>query len=159
MEALAERGILSYRVLWFEDDDPSTWPRLSLATVTTHDLPTVAGLWTGSDVDDQLESSDMAEDDVRQGREELLEQLRRAGADDGDELPTVVEAAYRRLGGAPSLLLALSLEDAVLEQRRPNVPGTTAEERDNWCVPLPVDVDALPGLDQPRRVVDAVTRG
>ena len=158
VETLAERNILSYRVLWFEDEKPSTWPELSLATVTTHDLPTIAGLWTGSDVDDQLASSDMAESDVRAGREELLERLRRSGVDDSSELPDVVTAAYRRLGGAPSLLLALSLEDALHEERRPNVPGTTAEHRDNWCVPLPVHVDDLPGLRSPRDVVDAVSQ-
>ncbi|MCW2753197.1 MAG: 4-alpha-glucanotransferase [Marmoricola sp.] len=39
-EALSERGILTYKVLWFEDDDPQTWPAHAMATVTTHDLPT-----------------------------------------------------------------------------------------------------------------------
>jgi 4-alpha-glucanotransferase len=158
VETLAARNILSYRVLWFEDDEPATWPELSLATVTTHDLPTIAGLWSGSDVDDQLASSDMAEDDVRTGREELLERLLRAGVTTDDDVATVVPAAYARLGEAPSLLLALSLEDAVHEERRPNVPGTTAEERDNWCVRLPVDVDALPTLASPQALVDALRR-
>jgi len=156
VETLAERNILSYRVLWFEDDEPSTWPELSLATVTTHDLPTIAGLWSGSDVDDQLASSDMAESDVRSGREELLERLLRSGVTEDDDVATVVAAAYRRLGEAPSLLLALSLEDAVHEERRPNVPGTTAEDRDNWCVPLPVDVDDLPQLPAPRALLDGL---
>jgi 4-alpha-glucanotransferase len=157
VETLAERNILSYRVLWFEDDEPRTWPELSLATVTTHDLPTIAGLWTGSDVDDQITSSDMAPDDVREGRAELLERLLRAGVDEDDDLATVVAAAYRRLAEAPSLLLALSLEDAVLEERRPNVPGTT--ERDNWRVPLPVPLDRLPHADGPRTLLDGVRSG
>lgn len=157
-EALATRNILSYRVLWFEDEEPSTWPELSLATVTTHDLPTIAGLWSGSDVDDVLASSDMAEDDVRAGRAELLTRLERAGVAEGDDVEDVVPAAYARLGTAPSLLLALSLEDAVLEERRPNVPGTSADQRDNWCVPLAVAVDALDGLTAPRAIVHAVAR-
>ncbi|WP_323791867.1 4-alpha-glucanotransferase [Nocardioides sp.] len=157
-EALSERNILSYRVLWFEDDEPSTWPELSLATITTHDLPTIAGLWSGSDVEDVLESSDMNEPDVRAGRAELLERLERSGVAKGDEVADVVPAAYARLGTASSLLLALSLEDAVLEERRPNVPGTTADQRDNWCVPLAVDVDALGDLDSPRAIVRAVTQ-
>jgi 4-alpha-glucanotransferase len=42
-EALAARGILSYKVLRFEEDPPAEWPRLSLAAATTHDLPTIAG--------------------------------------------------------------------------------------------------------------------
>lgn len=42
-EALAARNVLSYKVLWFEDEPPSAWPELSLASVTTHDLPTIRG--------------------------------------------------------------------------------------------------------------------
>ncbi len=133
-EALSERGILGYRVLWFEDDDPADWPELAMAAVTTHDLPTVAGLWTGSDTTDVLASSDMDPDDVERGREELLARLRRDGLPAGAGVDDAVAAAYRQLGRAPSLLLTLSLEDALAEERRPNVPGTTA--RDNWRVPL-----------------------
>lgn len=38
-------------------------------------------------------------------------------------------------------MLSLSLEDALGEERRPNVPGTT--ERPNWCLPLPLAVEDL----------------
>lgn len=48
-EALRARRIFSYKVLWFEEGDPSTWPDLSVAAVTTHDLPTIRG--KGLDVD------------------------------------------------------------------------------------------------------------
>ncbi|GAA1164407.1 4-alpha-glucanotransferase [Nocardioides aquiterrae] len=140
-EALAERGILSYQVLWFEEDDPADWPEAALATVTTHDLPTVVGLWNGSDAEDQLASTGMPEEDVASGRQELLAKLTRDGLA-ADAVPAeAVEAAYRQLVRAPSLLIALSLEDAVLEERRPNVPGTV--DRDNWRIPLPVPVDEL----------------
>ena len=54
-EAMAEHGVLSYRLLWFEDDDPAEWPAAAMAAVTTHDLPTVAGLWTGADLAEQRE--------------------------------------------------------------------------------------------------------
>ncbi len=47
---LAFRKMLSYRVLWFEEDAPKDYPRGALAAVTTHDLPTIAGLWSGSDI-------------------------------------------------------------------------------------------------------------
>lgn len=140
-EALAERHILSYKVLWFEDDAPAAWPREALATVTTHDLPTVAGLWTGEDARDQLAATGMPEDDVQGGRDELLARLTREPIADDASPAEAVEAAYRQLLEAPSLLVALSLEDAVLEERRPNVPGTT--ERENWRIPLAVPVDRL----------------
>jgi 4-alpha-glucanotransferase len=108
-EALEERGIFGYRVLWFEDDEFSDWPAQSLASVTTHDLPTVAGLWTSSDVDDQLSCSDMAEEDVRSGRAELVERLRRGGLPASADTVSAIVHAYARLGEAPSLPLALTL--------------------------------------------------
>ena len=48
-DELASRGILGSTVLWFENDGgapapPERWRTDSLATVTTHDLPTTAGL-------------------------------------------------------------------------------------------------------------------
>ena len=55
-EKLAAYNVLSSRVLWFESDLPAKYPRRAMASVTTHDLPTIAGLWTGSDVRAQQEA-------------------------------------------------------------------------------------------------------
>ena len=52
-ERLFEERILSTRVLWFEPGPPAGYPPFSLAAVTTHDLPTVRGLWSGSDLREQ----------------------------------------------------------------------------------------------------------
>ncbi|WP_296602377.1 4-alpha-glucanotransferase [Nocardioides sp.] len=155
-EALAERGILSYKVLWFEEDDPADWPVGALATVTTHDLPTVAGLWTGSDAEEQLVATGMPEADVRGGREDLLERLTRDGLATHASPADAVEAAYVQLTRAPCLLLQLSLEDAVLEERRPNIPGTV--ERVNWRIPLPVPVEELADSPQAARLVALAQR-
>ena len=134
-EAMAERGMLSYRLLWFEDDDPAAWRELSLATVTTHDLPTVAGLWTGTDLAEQHDHG-MSDPTARQRL------LRRLGDLDPDAGPDqAVLAAYRRLARAPAMLLAATLEDAVLEERRPNMPGVPS--RPNWSQALPVPLEEL----------------
>ena len=53
--ALAARNILSYRLLWFEKTPPGKYPEQALAAITTHDLPTVAGLWSDSDLEVQHE--------------------------------------------------------------------------------------------------------
>lgn len=156
-EALAERDILSYRVLWFEDDEPARWPVGALAAVTTHDLPTVAGLWTGADAEEQLATSEMAEDDVRSGREELLGRLRRTGVPAGADVADVVRSAYDELATAPSLLLAAALDDAVLAARRPNIPGTT--QRDNWRIPLPVPLERLVDDEGALRLARTLGRG
>ena len=48
-ERLAARQVLSCRLLWFEPRPPREYPELAMASVTTHDLPTIAGLWSGAD--------------------------------------------------------------------------------------------------------------
>src|SRR4051795_6042663 len=102
-EAMAEHGILSYRLLWFEDDDPAQWPVEAMAAVTTHDLPTVAGLWTGADLAEQKQYGTGTDEELETGRAALLEQLGKVPA---KATPAeAVEAAYRRLATAPSTLL------------------------------------------------------
>jgi 4-alpha-glucanotransferase len=140
-EAMAEHGVLSYRLLWFEDDDPAEWPAAAMAAITTHDLPTVAGLWTGEDVAEQRERGTGTAEELERGRTSLLGHLPKL-ADDAP-VEKAVEEAHRRLAGAPSLLLSATLDDAVGESRRPNMPGTT--DRPNWSLPLPVPVEDLPG--------------
>ncbi len=138
-EALTEHGILGYRLLWFEEDDPSGWPAAAMAAVTTHDLPTVAGLWTGSDVDEQREQGTGSDEELERGRKALLERL--PGLRRNARPETAVKRAHELLARAPSLLLSATLEDALGVQRRPNVPGTT--DRPNWSLPLPVPVEEL----------------
>jgi 4-alpha-glucanotransferase len=140
-EAMAEHGVLSYRLLWFEDDAPAEWPAAAMAAITTHDLPTVAGLWTGADVEEQRELGTGTEEELERGRTSLLDHLPKL-ADDAP-VEKAVEEAHRRLAEAPSLLLSATLDDAVGERRRPNMPGTT--DRPNWSLPLPVPVEDLPG--------------
>jgi 4-alpha-glucanotransferase len=140
-EAMAEHGILSYRLLWFEDDDPAEWPAEAMAAITTHDLPTVAGLWTGADVEEQREHGTGTDEELERGRTSLMGHLPKLP--DGAPVDEAVEQAYRRLAEAPCRLLSATLDDALGEDRRPNMPGTT--DRPNWSLPLPVPVEDLPG--------------
>jgi glycogen operon protein len=57
-ERLAAADVLSSRVLWFERDGaafvaPSRYPVKAAACVSTHDLPTIAGWWSGADIDER----------------------------------------------------------------------------------------------------------
>ncbi len=45
--ALADAGMLGTKV-WLFDQDVEAWPERNLGTVTTHDLPTIAGVWTNA---------------------------------------------------------------------------------------------------------------
>ncbi len=138
-EAMAAHAVLSYRLLWFEEDDPAQWPATSMAAITTHDLPTVAGLWTGTDLEEQREFGTGTEEELERGRTALLAQLPGLAADAPAE--RAVQRAHELLARAPAMLLSATLDDAVAERRRPNMPGTT--DRPNWSLPLPVTVEEL----------------
>lgn len=152
-EALAEHAMLSYRVLYFEDTSPTDYPVDAMAAVSTHDLPTVAGLVDGSDVAEMMELGLGSADELAPGRAEMLDVI---GASAGGEPLEAVLQAHRLLARAPSALLCATLDDAALARRRPNIPGTTA--RDNWCIPLPVRVEGLRDHHAVREVT-AVLRG
>ncbi len=140
--ALADHAVLSYRLLWFENEPPPQWPAHSLAAVTTHDLPTVAGLLTGSDVVDQRRYVVDPDGQLDHGRRQLLDRLiKRGGPPCGASVEEAVMSAYSLLAQAPSTLLSATLEDAVAAEFRPNMPGIT--DRPNWCVPLPVPLEEL----------------
>ncbi|HEX2657686.1 MAG TPA: 4-alpha-glucanotransferase, partial [Polyangia bacterium] len=50
-EILAKHKLLSYRLLYFESEPPPQFLELALSGVTTHDLATIAGVWTGACAD------------------------------------------------------------------------------------------------------------
>jgi len=154
-EAMAEHGILSYRLLWFEDDEPADWPAEAMAAITTHDLPTVAGLWSGADLAEQREHGVGTDEELERGRASLLEHLPPL-ADDATP-QEAVEAAHRRLSGAPSTLLSATLDDALAVERRPNMPG--ADDRPNWCLPLPLPVEQLAGSAGVQAVAAVLAEG
>jgi 4-alpha-glucanotransferase len=147
--------VLSYRLLWFEDDEPAQWPVEAMAAITTHDLPTVAGLWTGADVAEQRERGTGTDEELERGRTELLARLR--GVKKKAEPEAAVRRAHEALATAPSLLLSATLEDAVADERRPNMPGTT--DRPNWSLPLPVPVEDLPQHELLQAVARTLAEG
>lgn len=153
-EEMAARNLLSYRLLWFEEEPPAGWPVPALAAVSTHDLPTVAGLWGGADLADQQASgldADPASTEQLRGRLAEVAGIA-AGADAGE----AIGAAYRALAGAPCTLLAATLEDAAGVELRPNLPGTLRPE--NWSIPLPVPLEDLPGLPNAVAIAGALDR-
>ncbi|HEX2041228.1 MAG TPA: 4-alpha-glucanotransferase [Acidimicrobiales bacterium] len=153
---LAARRILSYRLLWFEDRDPADWPERALAAVTTHDLPTVAGLWSGRDLQHQRDA-DMAPNEG--GEAALREKLGRLCGLERDAPPEeAVIGAYAALSRAPSLLLAASLDDALAVEERPNMPGTV-DEWPNWSIALPVPLERIRDDPRPAEIARLLRRG
>ncbi len=138
--AMADHDILSYRLLWFEEQEPPQWQRSALAAVTTHDLPTVAGLWTGSDLAAQR---DAGVEPNEEGQTAMRDRFARRGhLDENAATDDVVAAAYDLLARAPSVLLAATLDDAVAETERPNIPGGDAR-RPNWSIALAAPLETI----------------
>jgi 4-alpha-glucanotransferase len=139
-ERLAAHRILSSRVMWFESEPPARYPELAMAAVTTHDLPTIAGLWSGADLTEQqalgLEPN---RDTIARLREHLAAQ---AGAGGDDTVEDVVKRTHRALARAPSLLVTATLDDALAVAERPNMPGTVTE-RPNWSLALPLPLEQI----------------
>lgn len=139
-EELAERGVLSTRLVWFEDEPPTSYPRQALAMVTTHDLPTTAGVWTDADEEELVSLGRPTPDEQRGVLRRRLEAL--VELDPAAPPTAVIDAVHHRLAGSPATLALATLEDACQVARRPNVPGTTTE-RPNWSLALPLPVEAL----------------
>lgn len=154
-EELAGRGVLSYRLVWFEDRPPAQYPAQALAAVTTHDLPTVAGLWTGSDLEDQQR---IGMEPNEEGTRELRARLQRvASVDDEAAVDEVVTATYEALSHAPCMLLTASLDDALGVGERPNMPGTL-DEWPNWRIALPLPLEEIETDPRTRAVAAALGR-
>jgi 4-alpha-glucanotransferase len=145
---LERRRILSYRIAWFEPAAPRRYPVEALAALSTHDLPTVAGLWSGEDEREMAAYGVTSAPGAAQMLRRRVAGL--TGLPDGAPASDVVEAAYAALAAAPSRLLVASLDDATLALRRPNLPGAGA--RDNWSIPLPRTLEQLRRDALPRRV-------
>jgi 4-alpha-glucanotransferase len=148
-ETLAAHGILSYRVAWFEERPPAQYPKLAMAAVATHDLPTIAGLWTGADVRELLRLGLVNDETALDFTRARLSQL--AGLGNDAPVTEVIEAVHARLAQAPSLLVTATLDDALAVPDRPNVPGTSFE-RPNWSISLPLTLEALETAPLPRRI-------
>ena len=164
-ERLQDAGILSYRILMFERHDgglfrqPSSYPELALVAPGTHDLPTLAGFWTGRDLDWRGDLQHFASDDAgtaarahrRADRRQLIDALidhadwpgepwTDSDAQDFDS--SLLSAVYRFLAATPSRLMMVAIEDLVRQVEQMNLPGTTTEHP-NWCRRLPGSVDAI----------------
>ena len=154
-EELASEKILSYRLVWFEKTAPARYPREALAAVTTHDLPTVAGLWSDFDLEAQ-KALGLSPNEA--GTREIKSRVRRMTRSAGS-LPVteVVARVHEALGRAPSRILTATLDDAMAVEERPNMPATH-NEWPNWRLALPEPIESLPKNELADRIARALSR-
>ncbi|MFZ9394629.1 MAG: 4-alpha-glucanotransferase [Erythrobacter sp.] len=160
--AVTARRMPGMRVLWFEraadhgfigarDYEP-----LSVAMTGTHDTPTVAGWWTGRDLDWAARLGRLPPGVDRTSAEEIRDWDRGllwSTIGHGQNRPApedpqpVVDAAVAHIARAPALLAIVPLEDLLGEEEQPNLPGTVAEHP-NWRRRWPLPTEILLGEDQ-----------
>lgn len=145
--ALADRGILSCRVLYFERSgnrfkSPSTYSPRALATVNTHDFAPQLGYWTGSDLELRRtlglltrQEADQAGARRHRERAALIRTLRNArllAKEDTEDVAAMVRAVHLFLARARSPLIALSWDDLAGEWKPVNLPGVGPKRFPSW---------------------------
>ncbi|MCF6369613.1 4-alpha-glucanotransferase [Rhizobium halophilum] len=178
-EVMEEAQILGYRVLYFEEAAPEGFDvsgitRLSLACLSTHDLPPLIGWWRGDDIDLALKfglteqgAAVEARRERAKRRESLLAGLQTAGLSDPEDVAAtsddtqceisqeVIIAMHRLLARTPSLMVAVRLADLVGEDQPTNVPGTS-DAYPNWRRKLRLPVEEMAESSLFRQIVQGV---
>ncbi|HEY1856432.1 4-alpha-glucanotransferase [Acidocella sp.] len=151
---LHRAGISGLRVMWFERDGatftpPQSWTKSAVAMTTTHDLPTVAGWWEGTDIG-WREKLHMSGDTPAQrdaDRRALWSAFTTSGATTPPPPPpqdgaAAADAAASHLGRAGCTLALLPVEDALAACEQPNLPGTI-DAHPNWRRRLTSNAETL----------------
>jgi len=165
-EALAHLRIFSYRLFYFERDehggfrDGESYPEFALASVGTHDLPTLAGFWTGDDLylrkrlglfprESQFQT---AMQNRKQEKNKILERLVISGflSEHLANSPKISTELTGDLHSAiigfilstSAKLVLLSQEDLFRDARQQNVPGTVSEHP-NWSTKMSYSLEEL----------------
>ena len=163
-EAIADRGMLGMRVLWFERAadhgfiGAGDYAPMSAAMTGTHDTATVAGWWKGRDLDWAERLGRLPEDCDRSSAEAIRDWDRGllwSTIGNGEPRPApdapegVVDAALAHISHSPALLAIAPLEDLLATDEQPNLPGTVTGHP-NWRRRLALPLEDL--LDEPATV-------
>ena len=160
-EQMQARAMLSSAVLYFEQlgdgrfRSPRDYPGQSVATVGTHDLPTLVGYWEGRDIAVRQRLGIFSTAEADQAQERRLDDCRRlseALASAGFPLPApagatqhassdLIEAAHRFLASSTARLFLAHPDDLLGEVDQINVPGTV-DTYPNWRRKLSIALEA-----------------
>jgi 4-alpha-glucanotransferase len=144
--------------LWFERDGdrfvpPAHWRQETCALTTTHDLPTAAGWWHGTDIAWRERIGIVGEDMGKRAHDRhcLFDACVASGAAQGDmpgpdDDDAIADIVMRHIATASCDLVIVPVEDALALREQPNIPGTI-DEHPNWRRRLPAPAATL--LDAP----------
>jgi 4-alpha-glucanotransferase len=179
-EIMAAAGLLSYKVLFFERWEsglfkrPELYPAQSMVTVSTHDLPTLTGWWTGRDLHWRqilnLYPSDEMGQQEREARIQDRSLLVAALADldvidvtkAPQQSPAIINtelsiAVQKYMAKAHSHIQLIPLEDTLEIVEQVNIPGTI-DEHPNWRQKLPVTMTEFWQKDSVKSLAQAMQK-
>jgi len=162
------KNVFSYRLLYFEKDEtghlinPEIYPELALASVSTHDLPPLAGFWAMGDIVLRKNLGLFAEDgqfyqalaERIKDKRRMIDRLYQMGflsKEDSLTLhaqdePEVTEGLHRAVIAyvlaTKAKLAFLSQEDLFLEKNQLNLPGTISTYP-NWSRKMHYSIEDL----------------
>jgi 4-alpha-glucanotransferase len=170
-ETLSDFGILTYRLLIFETDEngmkpPREYPKQALTSTTTADLPTMAGFWTGQDIEARLKTGTVGREgyegqwrDRIRDKQQLLNALFTEGLmpswyeRDASRIPDLTPELHYAiagfLAGTPCALWLINQEDITRERCQQNMPGTTSEYP-NWSRKMRWTLEELSAVEEAR---------
>lgn len=158
--ALSRSELFSWKIAFFEREgkafrDPATYPVRSVATLNTHDLPTLRGWKSGKDIQAREELGFLSAEEASEMRADRALEVSLALdlAFGPREAQNFVPASddelyarlYEKLLSSSSGIRLVSLYDLFEEENQPNLPGTV-DEYPSW------------GTRNTCRIEDLVTR-
>ncbi|MAZ66695.1 MAG: 4-alpha-glucanotransferase [Kangiellaceae bacterium] len=173
-------GLFCYRVFFFERNEdntflaPEDYPEEALATVSTHDLPTLQGYWQSRDIEVRDKLGMIPTPEMRQqqfdGRSEdrhlLLTTLQEQGIEYGElpdsgfghpemteDLRSAIQVWVARTA---SRMMLVQLEDILGMTDQVNLPGTD-REYPNWQRKLSANVEQIFATDGAKKMARALT--
>lgn len=182
-ENLQGKGVFGTSVLWFQQDN--TWPDWTMATTTTHDLPTIEGWWSARDIAWRERLAQLTPDQAqaqRAARSAEKTALMQRIPDTGLP-PAPLEQTNDLNGGAPrqailkyvastqSPLVVIPIEDILGLVEQVNLPGGAAcasvngqggasvAAHPSWVQSLPLSVQAMFDDAQVEQSLDSIRQG
>ncbi|CAH0537826.1 4-alpha-glucanotransferase [Vibrio marisflavi] len=178
---LSDAGVHSYKVFFFERSNadggyisPKHYKPQSMATLCTHDMPTLRGFWHCEDLkmgqelglypdEEQLQT---LFDDRLASKQAILESVDWHGylpegvGRDASLVPmdgNLSEALQVHVAAGASALLSVQLEDWLEMDKPVNIPGTV-DEYPNWRRKLTVNLDELFSRESVNRLTSRLTQ-
>jgi 4-alpha-glucanotransferase len=144
--AMRARAMLGTKVALLDEHPPADWPEACVGTLTTHDLPTMAGVLSGDGSDEMRDR--LALSMGERGGAAAIDVLAKAGESGGGPIDAadlrarLIGALHDAVLDSPARIRLVTTDDLCATPLRENVPGTVGPP--NWCRPLPRPVDDIP---------------